>query len=581
MTRKHNGMNQRGKRGYSLSHRTLWTVVISCLFLGVVAIIIGLQFYYTALNDRYIQHASDISVFAHQSATRGSADSVGLAEQVMGIYHTLNSDQRKKVGTEEYKTFFSEVNVGKGSAYDILIHMLATFIKAGEVDDVYLAMYDRNTNALVYMVDPQEENRFYTGEWESVDADEVEKFLTWDGKGLLYHNANTKKYGPICTSGTPILNEQGDVCGFILVDVTTEHIMDDLIDFAVRISLALLAVTALIAWLLERFIRRNIVKPLNALAGAASSYVQDKKDGSSAADHFSALNIHGGTEMENLCLTMSDMEKDISEHEETIKKDAAEKERINTELDLARNIQASALPSSFPAFPERQEIDLFASMTPAKEVGGDFYDFFFFDSDHMALVIADVSGKGIPAALFMMTIKTLIKNQLQSGCDPAAALDNVNRQISERNTLMMFVTVWLAVLEISTGKGLACNAGHEHPVLQRADEKYELQVYPHNMLVGGLKKARYQNREFELRPGDCIFVYTDGIPEAKNTMGEMFGEERLTKALNQYPNVEPEELIRHVHDAVNHFAGNAEQFDDITMLCFRYYGTQNQKQRPR
>jgi len=148
-------MNKKEKRRYSLSYRTLWTVVISCVILGVIAIVIGLRFYHTALNNRYVQHASDIAVFARQSAKHGSADSVGLAEQVMSIYRTLSEEQRKKVGTEEYRAFFSQVNVGKGSAYDILIHMLDTFIKAGEVDDVYLAMYDRDTSALVYMVDPE------------------------------------------------------------------------------------------------------------------------------------------------------------------------------------------------------------------------------------------------------------------------------------------------------------------------------------------------------------------------------------------------------------------------------------------
>ena len=286
------------------------------------------------------------------------------------------------------------------------------------------------------------------------------------------------------------------------------------------------------------------------------------------------------TEFETMQTEINRTSLALNEQMDTIRKMAAEKERINAEMNLARDIQASALPSSFPAFPERREFDLYASMTPAKEVGGDFYDFFLIDDDHLALLIADVSGKGIPAALFMMTVKTLIKNQLQTGCDPATALERVNAQLSEGNTSMMFVTVWLTVLEISTGKGLACNAGHEHPALRRTEGRFELLVYPHNMLVGGLKNARYQNRKYELNPGDCIFVYTDGIPEANNTAGEMFGEEQLIRALNQCPKAEPEELIRHVHDAVNRFAGNAEQFDDLTMLCFRYYGTPDQKQHP-
>ena len=246
-----------------------------------------------------------------------------------------------------------------------------------------------------------------------------------------------------------------------------------------------------------------------------------------------------------------------------------EQERIAGELNMAREIQMNSLPQTFPAFPDRTEFDLFASMTPAKEVGGDFYDFFMIDSDHLALVIADVSGKGVPAALFMMTAKTLIRSELMTGRDPATTLQRVNLQLCERNYSSMFVTVWLAVLEISSGKGTACNAGHEHPGVRRADGEYELLVYPHDMVVGAVKRAEYHNREFELRSGDCVFVYTDGVPEATNAAEAMFGNERLIDALNQNANADPEELTHIVHEAVNRFVGDAPQFDDITMLCCR------------
>ena len=252
----------------------------------------------------------------------------------------------------------------------------------------------------------------------------------------------------------------------------------------------------------------------------------------------------------------------------------SELDRLDAELKLAGDIQLNMLPMTFPPFPDRTEFDLYASMTPAKEVGGDFYDFFLVDSDHLGLVIADVSGKGIPAALFMTASKTLIKNQLMSGCDPAAALERVNLQLCERNSSMMFVTVWLAVLEISTGKGLACNAGHENPVVRHAGDDFEILKYRHGTLVGASKKAKFRNREFELTPGDCVFVYTDGVPEASNISGRMFGEERLAATLNETPDAHPEELIRRVHRAVDRFAGGAAQFDDITMLCLKYYGNQ-------
>ncbi|MBR3317356.1 MAG: SpoIIE family protein phosphatase [Atopobiaceae bacterium] len=245
-----------------------------------------------------------------------------------------------------------------------------------------------------------------------------------------------------------------------------------------------------------------------------------------------------------------------------------DQERIAGELVMAREIQANALPQNFPAFPDRNEFDLYASMTPAKEVGGDFYDFFLIDNDHLALVIADVSGKGIPAAMFMMVSKTLIRNQLMVGCDPATALTRVNLQLCERNTSNMFVTVWLAIIELSTGKGIACNAGHEKPGIRRAGGKFELLDYRHNLFVGSMERAKYRNREFELYPGDCIFVYTDGVPEANNPNEEMFKEPRLVEALNLNPDANPEELIHIVYDEVYRFADGAPQADDITMLCF-------------
>ena len=248
----------------------------------------------------------------------------------------------------------------------------------------------------------------------------------------------------------------------------------------------------------------------------------------------------------------------------------SELNRLDEELKLAADIQISMLPANFPAFPDRTEFDLYASMRPAKEVGGDFYDFFLIDNDHLALVIADVSGKGIPASLFMMVSRTLIKNQLMTGCDPASAMQRVNLQLCERNSSMMFVTVWLAVVEISTGKGLACNAGHEKPALRRAGGPFELLQYKHGMFIGVSKKPKYETREFELHPGDCLFVYTDGVPEASRADYEMFGNERLTAVLNQNADAKPKEIIERVHDAIERFTDGAPQFDDVTMLCFKY-----------
>ena len=255
----------------------------------------------------------------------------------------------------------------------------------------------------------------------------------------------------------------------------------------------------------------------------------------------------------------------------------AAQERINADLDTAASIQSSQLPSTFPAFPERNDFDIYASMTPAKTVGGDFYDFFLIDEDHIALVMADVSGKGIPASLFMMISKMLIQSRIMMGESPAEALGNTNAQLMENNAAHQFVTVWLAVLDLKTGKGIAANAGHEHPALRRAGGQYELVEYKHSPPVATMRKMKFKEHEFELSPGDSLFVYTDGVAEATDANNELFGAQRTLEALNKNPDAKPEEVLKNVMDGINAFVKDAEQFDDITMLSFTYYGPDGKK----
>ncbi|MBO6164504.1 MAG: SpoIIE family protein phosphatase [Lachnospiraceae bacterium] len=252
-----------------------------------------------------------------------------------------------------------------------------------------------------------------------------------------------------------------------------------------------------------------------------------------------------------------------------------EKERIGAELNVANQIQADMLPRIFPPFPERKDFDIYATMTPAKEVGGDFYDFFLIDDDHLGLVMADVSGKGVPAALFMVIAKTLIKNHAQLGeYSPAKVLMQTNEQLCEGNEAELFVTVWLAIWQISTGKGLAANAGHEHPVLRRAGGTYELVKYRHSPAVATMEGMRFREHEFELHPGDSLFVYTDGVPEATNEKDELYGTDRMLDALNADPAAAPKEAIAAVKKSVDEFAAGTPQFDDITMMCLQYSGSE-------
>jgi serine phosphatase RsbU (regulator of sigma subunit) len=249
--------------------------------------------------------------------------------------------------------------------------------------------------------------------------------------------------------------------------------------------------------------------------------------------------------------------------------DSAEK-RMEQELEFARVIQESALPKNFK-FP-RNDFSLWALMDPAKEVGGDFYDFFKIDESHLAMVIADVSGKGVPAALFMVVAKTLIQNRLRTGGDPATVLCDVNDQLCVGNESNMFVTVWLGVLDLKTGHVVEVNAGHEYPAIRKKGGLYELHRTKHSVALGIMEGMRFKKTEFWMEPGDSIFVYTDGVTEATNGASELFGEQRLLDALNISPDAAPEKILPQVREEIDMFVAGAQQFDDITMMNVIYRG---------
>ena len=254
-----------------------------------------------------------------------------------------------------------------------------------------------------------------------------------------------------------------------------------------------------------------------------------------------------------------------------------EASRIETELSMATKIQANMLPNIFPAFPERKEIDVFASMTPAKEVGGDFYDFFLIDDDHLGLVVADVAGKGVPAALFMMASKILIQNYTVMNREPAAALEAANYQICQSNDEDMFVTVWLGILDLQTGVLTAANAGHEYPFLKKPGENFEIFRDKHGFVVGGFPGMKYTPYQIQMEKGTTIFLYTDGVPEAVDSENHNYGTGRLLNALNKNPDAELSDLVNTVKKDIQTFAGKADQFDDLTVLVVRYNGTDSSK----
>lgn len=330
--------------------------------------------------------------------------------------------------------------------------------------------------------------------------------------------------------------------------------------------LVLLGLTTILGLTGALVLARRIVKPLRIMTGRVLSL------GGENLQFMMEDTYRTGDEVQALAESFANLSARTLQYVDQVRTVTAEKERIGTELALATNIQASMLPHIFPAFPERAEFDIYASMDPAKEVGGDFYDYFLVDDDHLCLVIADVSGKGVPAALFMMASKIILQSAAMQGCSPDEILRRANDAICSNNEMEMFVTVWLGILELSTGKLTAANAGHEIPVIRRPGQPFELYKDKHGFVIGGMEGMRYRPYEILLEPGSKLFLYTDGVAEATSKEKELFGTERMIDALNADPDASPEQQLKNVRAAVDAFVKDAEQFDDLTMLCLEYRG---------
>lgn len=333
-------------------------------------------------------------------------------------------------------------------------------------------------------------------------------------------------------------------------------------------NILILSVAAIVAagMAFAASVTNRIIDPLNTITRRVASLgVRNRQ--------FQMEDIYKtGDEIEVLAESFAKLSARTVLYIEQIKRVTSEKERIGAELDMAKKIQASQLPQDFDDFCASRNFSLHAFMRPAREVGGDFYDFFMIDDDHVCLVMADVSGKGIPAALLMMISRVLIKTHLQSGKSPSEALFTANNQICAKNDSDFFITVWLASIELSTGKGVAVNAGHEHPAIRRSGGAYELVKYRHSLPLGTMEGSSFKEREFQLHPGDSLFVYTDGVAEATNPKGQLFGTDRILETLNADPDEETRTVLAAMMDRIDSFAAEAEQFDDITMMSFRYLG---------
>ncbi len=519
----------------SLGLKTAMGIVFIAAVLSAVAIIFGYQTYKKALENQLIQTAFNL---AQTMAAEVDPDSM---------------DRYLKSGKEDdayWETRKHLINIQESNNI-----IYAVVVKPTEEGFYYI--YDTDPSEKAFVLGDFQE--FYPGDF----LDNKGNFLSGN---VIEPIITNYEFGWLISALVPIKDESGTMCGYVNVDLSMTEIKAMEGDFLIKLAGILISLTLILAVLLLAATRRILVTPINRLASATGDFVRrrEREEGVNGILELPGLDTRD--ELGHLYRSIRQMESDIYTYIDDLTAVTAEKERIGAELDVAKNIQASMLPCIFPAFPERTELDIYATMTPAKEVGGDFYDFFFVDDDKLAMVMADVSGKGVPAALFMVIAKTLLKNVTQTGLSPKEVLEKVNNELCENNEAEMFVTVWLGILEISTGKLTCANAGHEYPVLRRAEGDYELIKDKHGFVLAGMEGSRYKEYEIQIEPGDRLFLYTDGVAEATNAHNELYGTDRMLDALNRNKDVSCEVLLHRMKEDIDAFVGEAPQFDDITML---------------
>ena len=477
-------------------------------------------------------------------------------------YQALRAEAEKTGDVEPIKNWMMEK--GMYDDYTELRDYLQTFRDKMGLLYLYIVAVEGKTSVIVS--DPSEEYSY-----QGMIVDNESDFGEENGNNAIAPTITNGEFGWLCSAYEPIYDSTGKAVAVVGVDIDMNDVMTERHHFLFNMLLygvlVTIAAIAMNVWLT----RKIVVRPVEALTGEMKKFTATDEGYEQA--HVAKLAINSKDEIEELYHGIRDMQISTVDYLQNLarvtaenERVTAEKERISTELNVATQIQADMLPRIFPAFPERSEFDIYATMTPAKEVGGDFYDFFLVDDNHLGLVMADVSGKGVPAALFMVIAKTLIKNRSQMGGTPAQILSYANDQLCEGNEAELFVTVWLAIIEISTGKGIAANAGHEHPAIRRGNGTWELSKYRHSPAVATMEGLRFREHEFELHSGDSLYVYTDGVTEATNADNVLFGEERLVNALNREPMAVPEVLLKNVKEDIDLFVADAPQFDDITML---------------
>jgi len=529
--------------------------------LTVAIAVIGYKLYHDSVMESYATYADTVLEYAYRAAQEYSFGDMIAARDMPVGYEELRSELNRVKDCSDieylYAIYFEDIDDIHSLHYAINAKTQAELSAGASPSAIY-----------TYMGKPCEEGGF---------ADDTLLTLQQavkDGKrenGTL--EGYSDEYGHMLNGYRVVFDSSDHAVGLLCVEIDINRINAGVFRYVRTVILTAALFTAVIILIYMFNTQRYLIRPIERIVAGSDAFV--KKMQSNAAPEelvFEDVRVDSGDELQLLAENVKSLADGVASYMTNLQAATSERERIGTELSLATRIQASMLPNTFPAFPDRPEFDIYAYMDPAKEVGGDFYDFFLVDDDHLCLVIADVSGKGVPAALFMMASKIILANNAKMGKSPAQILTDANSAICSKNNEQMFVTAWLGILELSTGRLTAANAGHEYPALKHKDGSFELLRDRHSFVIGGMDDTKYTEYTLTLEPGAKLFVYTDGVPEATSAEKELFGTERMLTALNEDAGASPEQLLKTVRRAVDGFVKDAEQFDDLTMLCVEYKG---------
>ena len=551
------------KRRFSVVMKITAIVIVMAILIGSTAIYAGYYLHSTTMNQYYKNQVVNISKTLSKYIPADYIEQLKEAASDPEL-ETVREEAIASDNPDLVKNWL--IQKGVYDDYEKVLSILEDF--RNNMGMTYVYVLNNQANYSTYLADPDEDMTIF-GKRE----DNTAGFEQYTSNEEIPPTVSEGEYGWLCSGYEPIYSEDGKAIALIGVDISMNEVVGQQMDFLKQMLTWLIILTLIIVILVICYFRYTLTKPLQKLAGSAQTFVarREKKGSKEPVQTASSdLTIKSNDEIRDLYDSIRQMETDINQYIQNITAVTAEKERIGAELNIATQIQSSMLPCIFPPFPNREEFDIYASMTPAKEVGGDFYDFFMVDDRHIAIVMADVSGKGVPAALFMVIGKTLIKDHTQPGIDLGDIFSKVNNLLCESNSEDMFITAFEGVLNLVTGEFRYVNAGHEMPFIRKKNESFEAYKIRPGFVLAGMEGMRYKSGSMMLEPGDMIFQYTDGVTEATNAQNELFGMDRLQTTLNSVKENDTHAILAAVKNGIDTFVGDAPQFDDITMLCLDY-----------